>query len=74
MNNQTKYKINTEILTGEVINIGKYCIDFGVEEVIILSILPKNNIALTCLVEQINYSLREQCVLNKSGFLSNANF
>ena len=50
INNQTKDKINTEKVTEDTINIGKSCINLGVKEVIISSILPKNNIALTCLI------------------------
>ena len=68
-----KDRINTEKLTGDVINIGKSCIDLGVKEVVISSILLKNNIALTRLVRQVNDSLREQCVLNGFGFISNNN-
>ena len=55
LNNQTKDKINTEKLTGDIINIGKPCIDLGVKEVVI-SILPKKNIALTRLIRQVNDS------------------
>ena len=47
INNQKKDRINTEKLTGDIINIGKSCIDLGVKEVVISSILPKKNIALT---------------------------
>ena len=50
INNQTKDKINTEKVTEDTINIGKSCINLGVKEVIISSIFPKNNIALTCLI------------------------
>ena len=73
INNQTKDKINIEKQTEEIINIGKSCIELGVKEVIISSILPKNIIALTCLIQQVNDSLREQCVLNGFGFISNDN-
>ena len=62
--NLTKDIINTEKLTGDIINIGKSSIDLGVKEVDISSILPKKNIALTHLIWQVNDSLREQCVLN----------
>ena len=67
INNQKKDRINTEKLTGDIINIGKSCIDLGVKEVVISSILPKKNIALT---RQEDDSLREQCVLNEFGFAS----
>ena len=60
LNNQTKGKINTEILKENIINIGKHCINFGVKEVIISLIVPKNNITLTRLIRQVNSSLREQ--------------
>ena len=58
--NQTKDRINTEKLMGDIINIGKFCIDLGVKEVVISSILPKKNITLTHLIRQVNNSLREQ--------------
>ena len=70
INNHTKDRINTEKLTGDIINIGKSCIDLGVNEVVISSILPKKDIALTRLIRQVNDSLREQCVLNGFGFIS----
>ena len=72
-NNQTKDRINTGKLTGDTINIGKSCINFGVKEVVISSILPKKNIALTRLIRLVNDSLREQFVLNRFGFISNDN-
>ena len=35
INNQMKDRINTEKLTGDIINIGKSCIDLAVKEVVI---------------------------------------
>ena len=72
MNNRTKDKINTEKITGNIINTGKSRIDLGVKEVVI-SILSKTNIALPRLIRQVNDSLREQCVLCEFGFISNDN-
>ena len=46
---------------------------FSVKEVITSSTLPKNNTAITRLIRQVNDILREQCVLNKFGFISNDN-
>ena len=66
-------RIKTEKLTGDIINIGKSCIDLDKKEVVISSILPKNNIALTCLIQQVNDSLREQWILNGFNFISNDN-
>ena len=43
------------------------------KEVIISSSLLKNNIALTRLIRKVNDSLREKCVLNGFGFISNNN-
>ena len=71
INNKTKDRKNNEKLTGDIINIGQSCIDLGVKELVISSTLPKNNIALTRLIRQVNDSLREQCVLNGFGFISN---
>ena len=71
--NLTKDIINTEKLTEDIINIGKSGIDVGVKEVVISSILPKKNIALTRFIWQVNDSLRKQCVLNRFGFVSNDN-
>ena len=44
INNQTKDRINTEKITGDIINIGKSCIDIGVKEVVMSSILPKKTL------------------------------
>ena len=38
-----------------------------------ISILSKKNIALICLIQEVNNSLREQCILNGFGFISNDN-
>ena len=73
INNQTKDKINIEKLTGDIINIGKSCINLGVKYLVISSILPKKNIALTRLIRQVDDSLREQWVLNEFGFVSDDN-
>ena len=73
INNQTKDRINTEKLTGDIINTGKSCIDLGVKELVISSILSIKNIALTCLIRQVNDSLRKQCVLIGFGFISDDN-
>ena len=58
INNQTQDKVNAEKLTEDIILIGKSCVNLGVKEVII-SILPKNYIALTRVTRQVNNSLRE---------------
>ena len=58
INNQTTDRKTTENLTGDIINTGKSCIDLGVKEVVISSILPKKNIALR---------------MNGFGFISNDN-
>ena len=42
-------------------------------EVVISSILPKKDIALTCLIWHVNDSLREQCIFNGFDFISNDN-
>ena len=69
INSQTKDRINTEKLTGDIINTGKSSINLGVKEAVISSILPKRNIALTHLIRQVNNSLREQCILYGFGFI-----
>ena len=43
------------------------------KEVVISSILSKKNIGLARLIWQVNDSLREHCVLNEFGFISNDN-
>ena len=69
INNRIKDK-KTEELTEDIVSIGKSCIDLGVREVIIRSILPKHNTVLTRLIRQVNGSLRQHCVLNGFGFIS----
>ena len=71
INNQTKDKINTEKLARDIINIGKSCINLGVKEVVISSILCKKNIVLTRLMRQVSTSFREQYVLYGFGFIFN---
>ena len=73
ISNQTKDKINTEKPAGDIISISKSCIDFSLKEVVISSILPKRNIVVTRLIRQVKDNLREQCVLNGFGFISNDN-
>ena len=76
INIQTKDILNTEKIKEiavDTINIDKSCINLGVKEVIISSSLLKNNIALTRLIRKVNDSLREKCVLNGFGFISNNN-
>ena len=43
----------------------------GLKEVIITSILPKNNIASTRPIQKVNNSLMKQCVLNGFDFIPN---
>ena len=50
-NNQTK---DAEKLMENIINIVKSCINLGVKEVVISSVLPKKNIVLTRLIRQVN--------------------
>ena len=74
-NNQYKEPLvqrKARIVMGNIINIGKSCIDLDVKEIVI-SILPKRNIALTCLIWQVKNSLMEQCILNGFGFICNDN-
>ena len=73
INNQRKDRINTEKLKGDIINTVKSYVNFGVKKVLISSILPNKNIALTRLMQRMNNSLREQCILNRFGFISNDN-
>ena len=76
INIKTKDILNTEKIkeiTVDTINIDKSCINLGVKEVIISSSLLKNNISLTRLIRKVNDSLREKCVLNGFGFISNNN-
>ena len=60
-------------LTRYIFNFRKPCIDLGVMEVVISSILPKKDIALRRLIRQVNDTFRKQCVLNGFGFISNDN-
>ena len=73
INNQTRDRMNTEKLKGDIISICKSCIDLGVKKVVISLILPEKKIALTRLIRRVNDSLNELCVLNGFGFISNDN-
>ena len=57
INNQTKDKINAEKLIEDFTKISKCWVAFGVKEVIISSISPKNNMVLTRLIRHLILSL-----------------
>ena len=57
----------------EILKIGVECREKGVQDVVISSILPKNNIKLSKEIRQVNDHLEELCKDNGVHFLSNDN-
>ena len=60
-------------LSKRLIDIGKKCKSYGVEEVIFSSILVKKQIKLTKIIRQVNDALRAECVRNDFHFVDNNN-
>ena len=56
-----------------IIDVGSYCRECGVKDVIISSILVKRNFHLTRIIRQINDLLSEYCISNNFHYLTNDN-
>ena len=60
--------LDASILAGNIIKIGKRCIDYGAEEVIISSVFVKESISLVLLLEKLMMNYRHQIKLCKTYF------
>ena len=49
--------IDASILAENIVKIGKKCIDYGVEKVLISSVFVKENIRLSSLIKKVNDEL-----------------
>ena len=65
--------INIEDIAKRIIDIGKKCKEFGVEDVIISSIFIKKNIELSKIIQKINEILQQMCSVNNFHFVNNDN-
>ena len=65
--------IDASILAENIIKFGNKCLDYSVEEVVISSILVKENIRLSSLIRKVNNKLRILCFINKFHVISNSN-
>ena len=54
-----------------IVEIGKKCLEYGVEHVVISSIFVKESIRLSSLIRRINDVLCELCSTNNFHFISN---
>ena len=73
-NDITLYKqhdLNVTDVVQRVIYIGLHCREYGVKDIIILSVLIKRSVHLTRIIQQRNGLLSEYCVSNNSHYLTN---
>ena len=68
-----KDKLNVKELSKNIIDIGLKCKAYGVDEVIISSILVKKDRNLTKLIRQVNNILRDECKKLEFSFICNDN-
>ena len=68
-----KDKLNVKELSKNIVDIGLKCKAYGVNEVIISSILVKKDRNLTKLIRQVNDILRDECKKLEFSFICNDN-
>ena len=72
--NNVSYKsldTDARLFAENIVEIGKKCVEYGVEHVVISSIFVKESIRLSSLIRRINDVLCELCSTNNSHFISN---
>ena len=72
--NNVSYKIldtDARLFAENIVEIGKKCVEYGVEHVVISSIFVKESIRLSSLILSINDVLCELCSTNNFHFISN---
>ena len=72
--NNVSYKsldTDARLLAENIVEIGKKCVEYGVEHVVISSIFVKESIRLSSLIRRINDVLCELCSTNNFHFISN---
>ena len=62
---------NHEEIARNVIKIGLYCKNYGVNDVVISSVLVKKNPNLNALIRRVNDLLRDLCSMNGFGYICN---
>ena len=65
--------LNVKDVFPKIIDVGLYCREYSVKEVIISSVLVKQNFQLTGIIRQINDLSSEYCVSNNFHYLTNDN-
>ena len=61
INYKTKGNINVNELVDSIICLAMICHDFGVPNIVILEVLPKQSIAVTAIIRKVNDRGRELC-------------
>ena len=69
--NFSNLNVDINQLAAKIINIGKKCYEYGVQEVIISSVLIKRSIRLSAMIRQLNDILSESCKNNGMYYMSN---
>jgi len=75
-NNLHEYLLNVtrpDELAKEIIDIGKLCKEFQVENISISGILPRENKDIQKVTDEVNNLLKSMCEFNNFNFISNTN-
>jgi len=60
-------------LAEQILNVGKVCKSFGVDDIFISSILPRKDVECKQLILEVNDALKNMCNFNGFKFISNNN-
>ena len=66
-----KLHFDPRLLAENIIKIGKTCIEYGVEDVVISGIFVKESIRLSSFIRKVNDELCELCSVNNFHYISN---
>ena len=72
-NNASYKSLDTDacLFAKNIVEIGKKCVRYGIEQVVISSIFVKESIRLSSLIRRIDDVLCELCLTNNFHFISN---
>ena len=65
--------VDPAVIAGNIIEVGKKCIEYGVQDVVVSSVFVKNSIKLSAFIRKVNDELRTLCSSQNFHFVSNDN-
>ena len=60
-------------LADDIIDIANLCASYGVNDILVSSVLPYHIISLTRIIRELNKQLKTNCQLNNFSFICNDN-